>query len=617
MDDQIMTLDASETSTIEEGTIEASISESDDRELIGTATYSPEDNKLRLYPFARLDASTYARVKEAGFSWAPKQELFVAPMWTPSREDLLIELCGEIGDEDTSLVERAEERAERFEDLSEKRGQDAERAYENVSEVANAIPLGQPILVGHHSERRARKDAERIKSGIKKAVSMWETSKYWEDRAKGAIRHAKYKERPDVRARRIKGIEADLRKSLKTKQQSEIAIKLWSKPDLTHKQAETIANYDHISACFTLDKYPRELPASQYEGSMSLWSALNDNIITAEQAASIAIPVHQRTIARHSRWIAHYENRLTYERAMLGEQGGLPTDRVKPEKGGAVKCWAGRGNWIPILKVNRVTVVVLDNWGNGGKDYARTIPLDKVTAVLSKADYEAYKAGCNQAALAHDLEQAKRDAERSQAFRAEIEAEENSVFGQMKESLRHGVQVVSAPQLFPTPVELAERMVELAEIEPGNRILEPSAGTGNLLTAIDMRNYRWKDEPGEQGETVAVELNVKLASNLKNTWPLVKVKPCDFLECNGDLGTFDRVVMNPPFENATDIKHIMHAFGMLKPGGKLVALCANGPRQREKLQPLASMWEDLPANTFESQGTRVNVALLVMEKGEE
>ena len=75
-----------------------------------TATYSPEDNKLRLYSSARLDRELYARVRGAGFIYAPKQELFVAPMWTPEREDLLIELCGEIDDEDTSLVERAEER---------------------------------------------------------------------------------------------------------------------------------------------------------------------------------------------------------------------------------------------------------------------------------------------------------------------------------------------------------------------------------------------------------------------------------------------------------------------------------------------------------------------------
>ena len=89
-----------------------------------TATYSPEDNKLRLYPVFRLDAETYTKVKAAGFRWAPKQELFVAPMWTPARESLLVELCGEIGDEDTSLVERAEEREERFEGYSDKRKAD-------------------------------------------------------------------------------------------------------------------------------------------------------------------------------------------------------------------------------------------------------------------------------------------------------------------------------------------------------------------------------------------------------------------------------------------------------------------------------------------------------------
>ena len=64
-----------------------------------TATYSPEDNKLRLYSSTRLDRELYARVRGAGFIYAPKQELFVAPMWTHEREDLLIELCGEIDDE--------------------------------------------------------------------------------------------------------------------------------------------------------------------------------------------------------------------------------------------------------------------------------------------------------------------------------------------------------------------------------------------------------------------------------------------------------------------------------------------------------------------------------------
>lgn len=94
------------------------------------ATYSPEDNKLRLYPSERLDAQDYKRFKDAGFKWAPRQELFVAPMWTPHRFDLLIEFCDSVEDEDTSLVQRSEERADRFEGYSENRAADASAAHE-------------------------------------------------------------------------------------------------------------------------------------------------------------------------------------------------------------------------------------------------------------------------------------------------------------------------------------------------------------------------------------------------------------------------------------------------------------------------------------------------------
>jgi hypothetical protein len=265
-------------------------------------------------------------VKAAGFKWAPRQELFVAPMWTPAREDLLLELCGEIGDEDTSLVERAEERADRFGDYSDKRASDAESASRAVSSIADGIPFGQPILVGHHSERRARKDAERIENGMRRAVKMWETSEYWKHRAAGALRHAKYKELPAVRHRRIKGLEADKRKQERAIAEAEKFLNHWRAEGLTIDQAKAIANYDHISRCFSLTDYPRNPPASQYEGAMSLWSALDGGIIDAAQARDIAIPAHERTIAWARRWLEHYENRIAYERAMLDEQGGLKAE---------------------------------------------------------------------------------------------------------------------------------------------------------------------------------------------------------------------------------------------------------------------------------------------------
>jgi len=104
-------------------------------------------------------------------------------------------LADEIGDEDTTLVERAEVKADRLEDLSTRRAQDGDRAQNAVHAIADGIPFGQPILVGHHSERHARKDAEKIEKGMRRAVEMWKAAEYWQSRAKGAIRLAKYKER--------------------------------------------------------------------------------------------------------------------------------------------------------------------------------------------------------------------------------------------------------------------------------------------------------------------------------------------------------------------------------------------------------------------------------------
>src|SRR5688572_13194949 len=177
-----------------------------------TVTYSPDDNKLRLYASTRLDSATYARVKAAGFKWAPKLEQFVAPAWTPDREDLALELAGQIDDEDSTLMDRAEMRAERFEGYQGRRRQEAESARRAVAAIADNIPLGQPILRGHHSERHARRDQQKIERGMRKAVDLWKTSEYWKDRAAAAIAHAKYKELPGVRHRRIKTLEADQRK---------------------------------------------------------------------------------------------------------------------------------------------------------------------------------------------------------------------------------------------------------------------------------------------------------------------------------------------------------------------------------------------------------------------
>lgn len=565
------------------------------------ATYSPEDNKLRLYAETRLDEESYARVKASGFKWAPKQDLFVAPMWTPGRADLLEELCGEIGDEDTSLADRTAERAERFGEYSEKRAQDANGAHAAVERITSGIPLGQPILVGHHSERHARRDAKRIENGMRRAVKMWETSKYWKARAAGALRSTKYKERPDVRQRRIKKLEAEQRKQTKARDESARFLGLWEHPEkLKRKDGQTT----------TLDQAARFLTNHDRVAS-GLWYKLDRDQITPEGAQASAIESHRGVIAHAERWLSHIGLRLEYERAMLAGQGGTVADRTGPEKGGAVKCWASpRGGWSYVVKVNRVSVSVLDNWGNGGANFRRTIPFDKLAGVMTAAEVQdARDTGrLIEESAGEPLGFWLRDAPLPDPPKPEPAAEPNTeAMEAMRDILRgDGVQVVAAPQLFPTPVDLARRMAELAGIEPGHRVLEPSAGTGRLLDAV-----RKVQHPGH---LIAVEHNAGLVERLKAKYQPgdATILQGDFLECN--LGPFDRVVMNPPFKDGEDIRHIEHARKLLAPGGRLVALCAAGPRQEAALRPKASTWEVLPADSFKAEGTGVHVVLLTIDE---
>lgn len=586
-----------------------------------TATYSPDDNKLRLYAATRLPQDIFERVKAAGFRWAPKQDLFVAPMWTPGREDLLIALAGEIDDEDKSIGERAEERAERFDGYRENRTADAESARKAVAAIADGIPLGQPILVGHHSEKRARRDAEKIENGMRAAVKAWKTAEYWQRRAAGAISHAKYKERPDVRARRIRGIEADLRKVERADKESSQSLALFALVDQPEKWKPGGPATREERAAYVAGRVNATVKSGADGRTWTAYDVLRLPVeerykdapaVTIDEVLEIVRRSFGRATEYRARWREHYANRLSYERAMLAADGGTVSDRVTPEKGGGCRCWASpRGGWSYIQKVNRVSVTVWDQWNEGGRVFSRNIPFDKLARILSAADVQAAR---DRGELVEHPQKLgfhlTADAPRTPTPPT-TEAPKAAEFRAMAEALNGGtaVQVVSAPQLFPTPRGVAARLVELADIQPGARVLEPSAGTGALIGAMGGRMF------GHAGGALfAVEVNAKLAERLRSEFPLTTVHTGDFLEWGNTLApSFDRVLMNPPFENGADIKHIRHALAMVKPGGRMVAICADGPRQREALQQIASSWEELPAGTFE--GTNVRAALITIDKG--
>jgi protein-L-isoaspartate O-methyltransferase len=604
---------------------------------IGRATYSPEDNKIRIYPDARLPKDLYLRVKSAGFSWAPKQELFVAPKWTPEREDLAVELCGDLGDEDTTLCERAEQRAERFETYSEKRGADAERAHDSVSAITSGIPLGQPILIGHHSEKHARRDAERIESGMRKAVRMWETSKYWTSRAAGALAAAKYKEAPEVRARRIKGIGTDLRRSQKHLAEYVEKNVFWHRDDIAREMALafTAQTGGHHLARKEGDRKDFNQTPSAHDALTGQFSNLYAPR-TLQEVIDSGRRVYGPAIERVSRWIAHYENRIAYETAMLNEQGAGDLLKAAPRAKQlpllnypAKEISARRCGKMQVFPVEQMTAKEYRGIYEETRGTLEVEGTHRVRfACVSRDEFgqiERFPAFANRkwaAVFLTDSKQHEKPAAPAQKTNSDAPAMARPIaapsryvapaptkFDDMKKTLKAGVSVVVANQLFPTPDDVADRMVELADIRHGQSVLEPSAGTGRIVDAI--RRAMVKETAGRCA-IVAVEINQRLADRLRDVACLsaARVNCADFLTLtHEDLGTFERIIMNPPFERGADILHIQHALKFLRDNGMIVAICAAGPRQRELLLPLATSWEELPDGTFSDQGTNVRTVL--------
>ncbi|QOX80912.1 methyltransferase (plasmid) [Trichlorobacter lovleyi] len=164
---------------------------------------------------------------------------------------------------------------------------------------------------------------------------------------------------------------------------------------------------------------------------------------------------------------------------------------------------------------------------------------------------------------------------------------------------------------FPTPKPLAMDVVDKANIRPGMRILEPSAGDAGLADIIKEKS----------DQIFCCELQEKNVALLKDKG--YQVVQGDFLDLGIGYEAFDRVVMNPPFEKQADIKHVLHAWNFLKPGGRLVAIMSSSVNFRQdkratEFREFVDQFEgEITANpdgSFKSSGTAVNTVTLVIDK---
>jgi SAM-dependent methyltransferase len=119
------------------------------------------------------------------------------------------------------------------------------------------------------------------------------------------------------------------------------------------------------------------------------------------------------------------------------------------------------------------------------------------------------------------------------------------------------------PGFFPTPRSVINKMLSIVDqhIVPGARVLEPSAGLGDIAEAITTTCKGVQVDAIEISPTLCEILRIKQIPVIND----------DFMLWSLD-NKYDCIVMNPPYENRQAIKHSTKAYQHLKPGGGLVCL---------------------------------------------
>jgi hypothetical protein len=173
-------------------------------------------------------------------------------------------------------------------------------------------------------------------------------------------------------------------------------------------------------------------------------------------------------------------------------------------------------------------------------------------------------------------------------------------------------------QFFETPEALASRMVQLAEVTSGHRVLEPSAGAGAIIRQIRRLC------PELRMPVAFFELEEARARALAS-WPVVKFRGADFMAYQ-PRPIYQRIIANPPFRGGQDVDHVTRMYEWLAPGGRIVSITSPGWTYRDDVRHSTfRLWmdanghhrEDIQAGTFAASGTNVRALLLIINKPSE
>lgn len=164
-------------------------------------------------------------------------------------------------------------------------------------------------------------------------------------------------------------------------------------------------------------------------------------------------------------------------------------------------------------------------------------------------------------------------------------------------------------QFYETPEHTARKLVEMAGIGPGDRVLEPSAGKGAILRAILETKVGATTleacEIWDKNRAIISEQGIPIVAE-------------DFLVYNPGH-VYDVIIANPPFTRGQDITHVFHMWELLAPRGRLVSVMSPAwtfrkTRQaeefREFVQRVGGEWKLLDSDAFAGNGASARTGIL-------
>jgi len=167
-------------------------------------------------------------------------------------------------------------------------------------------------------------------------------------------------------------------------------------------------------------------------------------------------------------------------------------------------------------------------------------------------------------------------------------------------------------QFFATPEKIAKELVYLADLKQHDTILEPSAGQGAIIKAIN----EVCDVVPDCYELMDVNRIILNKTNLR--FNLIGE---DFFKHSNIVYT--KIIANPPFNKNQDIDHLKEMYSILAKGGRLVCVTSESwSRGSQKKQVAFKEWlDDVGAEivdnepgSFKESGTTTGNKTVIINK---